>query len=331
MKKSISIQQLHTFGLAVEAAEYCLIESEEQLREQLPLKVPFFILGGGTNILFTQHFEGLILHNKIKGIELVQEDEKKVWLKIGGGEVWHDLVLWCIDQGYGGIENLSLIPGSVGAAPIQNIGAYGVELKDVFHSLEAIELATGKQVVFSLEDCCFGYRDSIFKQEMKGKYMITRVVLELSKQPTLNVSYGAIQTVLASSNEALSIKTVSNAIVQIRTSKLPDPNKIGNAGSFFKNPIVAADFCQQLKEQYPKMPVYEVDHQHKKIAAAWLIDQMGWKGYRRGDAGVHTEQALVLVNYGHATGREIWQLAKEIQASVKDKFGIELEMEVNIL
>lgn len=331
MKKSISIQQLHTFGLAVEAAEYCLIESEEQLREQLPLKVPFFILGGGSNILFTQHFEGLILHNKIKGIELVQEDEKKVWLKIGGGEVWHDLVLWCIDQGYGGIENLSLIPGSVGAAPIQNIGAYGVELKDVFHSLEAIELATGKQVVFSLEDCCFGYRDSIFKQEMKGKYMITRVVLELSKQPTLNVSYGAIQTVLASSNEALSIKTVSNAIVQIRTSKLPDPNKIGNAGSFFKNPIVAADFCQQLKEQYPKMPVYEVDHQHKKIAAAWLIDQMGWKGYRRGDAGVHTEQALVLVNYGHATGREIWQLAKEIQASVKDKFGIELEMEVNIL
>lgn len=331
MKKSISIQQLHTFGLAVEAAEYCLIESEEQLREQLPLKVPFFILGGGSNILFTQHFEGLILHNKIKGIELVQEDEKKVWLKIGGGEVWHDLVLWCIDQGYGGIENLSLIPGSVGAAPIQNIGAYGVELKDVFHSLEAIELATGKQVVFSLEDCCFGYRDSIFKQEMKGKYMITRVVLQLSKQPTLNVSYGAIQTVLASSNEAPSIKTVSNAIVQIRTSKLPDPNKIGNAGSFFKNPIVAADFCQQLKEQYPKMPVYEVDHQHKKIAAAWLIDQMGWKGYRRGDAGVHTEQALVLVNYGHATGREIWQLAKEIQASVRNKFGIELEMEVNIL
>lgn len=331
MKKSISIQQLHTFGLAVEAAEYCLIESEEQLREQLPLKVPFFILGGGSNILFTQHFEGLILHNKIKGIELVQEDEKKVWLKIGGGEVWHDLVLWCIDQGYGGIENLSLIPGSVGAAPIQNIGAYGVELKDVFHSLEAIELATGKQVVFSLEDCCFGYRDSIFKQEMKGKYMITRVVLELSKQPTLNVSYGAIQTVLASSNEAPSIKTVSNAIVQIRTSKLPDPNKIGNAGSFFKNPIVAADFCQQLKEQYPQMPVYEVDHQHKKIAAAWLIDQMGWKGYRRGDAGVHTEQALVLVNYGHATGREIWQLAKEIQASVRNKFGIELEMEVNIL
>lgn len=331
MEENISLKELHTFGLNVTAAQYTLVEKEEEVQDLLPLPPKHLILGGGSNMLFTKDFEGLVVHNKIRGIERVEEDEKTVLIRVGGGEVWHQLVLWCIDQGYAGIENLSLIPGSVGAAPIQNIGAYGVELKDVFERLEAINLSTGAVEILDSEDCTFGYRDSIFKREAKGKYFITRVFLRLSKQAEFNISYGAIQQVLETSKTPLSIRSISNAVIQIRTQKLPDPKKIGNSGSFFKNPIVANVAIKALQKKYPSMPVYSVDNNQSKLAAGWLIDQLGWKGYRKGDAGVHQQQALVLVNYENAEGSDIWALAQEIQASVCEKFGILLEPEVNIL
>jgi len=331
MKENISLKELHTFGLAVNAAQYTLVETEEQLQELLPLPAEHLILGGGSNMLFTKDFEGLVVHNKIRGIELVEEDDQTVLIRVGGGEVWHQLVLWCIKKGYAGLENLSLIPGSVGAAPIQNIGAYGVELKDVFDRLEAINLSTGDLETLYFQDCAFGYRDSLFKRKAKGKYFITRVLLRLSKQADFNVSYGAIQQVLEDSKTPLSIRSISNAVIQIRTQKLPDPKKIGNSGSFFKNPIVANSKVKEAQKKYPSIPVYPMDDHHSKLAAGWLIDQLGWKGYRKGDAGVHKQQALVLVNYGNAKGSEIWELAQEIQASVYEKFGILLEPEVNIL
>jgi len=331
MEENISLQELHTFGLAVYAAQYTLVETEEQLQELLPLPAAHLILGGGSNLLFTNDFEGLVVHNKIRGIELVEEADKTVLIRVGGGEIWHLLVTWCIEQGYAGLENLSLIPGSVGAAPIQNIGAYGVELKDVFERLEAINLSTGKVEILDFDDCAFGYRDSIFKRKAKGKYFITRVFLRLSKEATFNVSYGAIQQVLEQSQTPLSIRSISNAVIQIRTEKLPDPKKIGNSGSFFKNPVVENSKVRLLQKKYPSMPVYPVDDHRSKLAAGWLIDQLGWKGYRKGDAGVHPQQALVLVNYGKAKGSEIWKLAQEIQISVQEEFGILLEPEVNVL
>jgi UDP-N-acetylmuramate dehydrogenase len=331
MKENISLKELHTFGLAVNAAQYTLVETEQQVQELLPLPAAHLILGGGSNMLFTKDFEGLVVHNKIRGIELVEENDETVLIRVGGGEVWHLLVVWCIEQGYAGLENLSLIPGSVGAAPIQNIGAYGVELKDVFERLEAINLSTGKIETLHFQDCAFGYRDSIFKGKAKGRYFITRVFLRLSKQAKFNISYGAIQQVLETSQTPLSIRSISNAVIQIRTQKLPDPKEIGNSGSFFKNPIVANADIEALKKEYPSMPVYPIDDNHSKLAAGWLIDQLGWKGYRKGDAGVHEQQALVLVNYDNAKGSEIWELAQEIQLSVREKFGVLLEPEVNIL
>lgn len=331
MKENISLKELHTFGLTVNAAQYTLVETEQQIQELLPLPAAHLILGGGSNMLFTKDFEGLVVHNKIRGIELVEENDETVLIRVGGGEVWHLLVVWCIEQGYAGLENLSLIPGSVGAAPIQNIGAYGVELKDVFERLEAINLSTGKIETLHFQDCAFGYRDSIFKRKAKGRYFITRVFLRLSKQAKFNISYGAIQQVLETSQTPLSIRSISNAVIQIRTQKLPDPKEIGNSGSFFKNPIVANADIEALKKEYPSMPVYPIDDNHSKLAAGWLIDQLGWKGYRKGDAGVHEQQALVLVNYDNAKGSEIWELAQEIQLSVREKFGVLLEPEVNIL
>lgn len=331
MEENISLKELHTFGLNVQTAQYTLVETEAQVQKLLPLPAAHLILGGGSNMLFTKDFEGLVVHNKIRGIELVEEDEKTVLIRVGGGEVWHLLVVWCIEKGYAGLENLSLIPGSVGAAPIQNIGAYGVELKDVFDRLEAINLSTGKVETLNFEACAFGYRDSVFKRKAKGKYLITRVFLRLSKEAKFNISYGAIQQVLEASQTPLSIRSISNAVIQIRTQKLPDPKKIGNSGSFFKNPIVENTFVALLQKKYPSMPVYPIGNDKSKLAAGWLIDQLGWKGYRKGDAGVHEQQALVLVNYGNAKGSEIWALAQEIQASVQEKFGILLEPEVNIL
>lgn len=330
-KKQQNLQTLHTFGMPIQAQDYVVIQGVEALLEQLPLLGKFLILGGGSNMLFTQDFEGLVLHNQIKGIEVVEETDDVVYVRVGGGEIWHDLVLWCLEQGYRGIENLSLIPGSVGAAPIQNIGAYGVELKDIFHCLEGIELATGALRRFDKAEGAFGYRDSIFKRQYKGQYFITTVTLRLPKNTPLNFSYGAIQTQLEKNKAIPSPQSISAAIIQIRQQKLPDPKQIGNAGSFFKNPIVEKEKGTALQALHPNMPLYPAGANQVKLAAGWLIDQLGWKGYRKGDAGVHAQQALVLVNYGQATGAELWALAQAIQASVQERFGVLLEPEVNII
>lgn len=331
LTSNLSLQPLHTFGMAVNADRYCAIETAADLRALLPLSRPYLMLGGGSNMLFLTDFSGLVLHNQIKDIEVVDETAEHVYLRVGGGEVWHELVLWTLEKGYGGIENLSLIPGSVGAAPIQNIGAYGVELKDVFHQLEAIQLSTGDLEVFDAQRCAFGYRDSVFKRHYKGQYFITHVTLVLDKSPTLHTEYGAIQAELARSSAAPSIRSVSDAVIRIRQQKLPDPAVVGNAGSFFKNPMVPVAQVEALQARYPSLPSYPVDITHRKLAAGWLIDQLGWKGHRVGDAGVHPHQALVLVNYGAATGAQVWALAEQIQASVEAEFGIWLEPEVNVI
>lgn len=329
-----SLKAYNTFGVDAQATALLPIESSEYLQEILKKQSAegFFILGGGSNVLFRQDLSRTVLLNRIKGKSVVEEDENEVTIAAGGGENWHELVLWTLENNWGGLENLSLIPGTVGAAPIQNIGAYGVELKDVFAGLEAIELATGEEQVFSAEDCAFGYRDSYFKRAGKGKYFITQVYLTLKKQPKVNVSYGAIQDVLrAEGIENPGIQDVSRAVIQIRSSKLPDPAKIGNGGSFFKNPELDADVFGQLQASYPHIPHYAAPADKVKVPAGWLIEQCGWKGQRRGSAGCYEKQALVLVNLGGATGTEIWALAEEIMDSVKTKFGIELEVEVNIL
>jgi UDP-N-acetylmuramate dehydrogenase len=289
------------------------------------------ILGGGSNVLFTKDQDALVIKNNLKGKELVHEDQHHYFVKIAAGEVWHEAVMWCIQNNYAGLENLSLIPGRVGASPMQNIGAYGVEIKDVFESLEAIDMKDGSLRVFHLNDCEFGYRESVFKRKLKNCFFITSVTFKLSKQPNFNTSYGAIEKELQAMGVSdLSIKAVSDAVIRIRSSKLPDPNKLGNAGSFFKNPEIPASLVLQLKQQFPDIVVYELSNGNYKAAAGWLIEHCGWKGKRIEDAGVHVNQALVLVNYGNATGNEIFDLSESIIQSVKQKFNIELEREVNI-
>jgi UDP-N-acetylmuramate dehydrogenase len=294
-------------------------------------RTPLHILGGGSNLLLTQNLLGLTIKNEIDGIEIMLENEHEVLVKVGGGVVWHQFVLWAVANGLGGIENLSLIPGTVGASPIQNIGAYGVELKDVFHSLDAYDLGTGEPCTFHQEECQFGYRDSVFKRELKGKFFIVNVNFRLQKHPKTNTAYGDIQRILQEWEIAKpTISDVSNAVIHIRQSKLPDPAVIGNAGSFFKNPeLEPADF-QRFKEKFPEAPNYPQADGRVKLPAGWLIEQAGWKGERIGDAGCHAKQALVLVNYGEAKGEEILALAEKIQASVLEKFGIALTPEVNI-
>ena len=290
------------------------------------------VLGGGSNVLFTRNWLGLVAHMCIHGVEVVSESEDLVQVSVGAGENWHQLVQWAVENGYGGIENLSLIPGTVGAAPMQNIGAYGVELKDVFHSLEAMDLKTGKVVRFFKEDCSFGYRYSIFKGEQKGKFVITRVNLTLSKQPEVNTTYGAILQTLQEMNVSQpSIRDVSEAVIQIRQSKLPDPLEIGNAGSFFKNPVIEKAHYEALEALHPQIPHYTVSDNEEKIPAGWLIEKCGWKGYREGEIGVHDKQALVLVNHGMARGMDIRKLAMAIMRSVKKEFQIDLEPEVNMV
>ncbi|MEM9920662.1 MAG: UDP-N-acetylmuramate dehydrogenase [Bacteroidota bacterium] len=330
-----SLQSYNTFGLPARAAHFAEVHSEKALVELLQEDIrPLFILGGGSNILLTKDLPGLVIRNAIAGKAITRTFRHCVYVSFGGGENWHQAVLWSIEQGLGGIENLSLIPGTVGAAPIQNIGAYGVELKDVFVRLEAIDLSSGKKRIFRKKDCHFGYRDSIFKRAAKGRYCITRVVLRLQKASShrLNTRYGAIRQTLAEMGiEQASIADLSQAVIHIRSSKLPDPAKLGNAGSFFKNPEIAkADFVA-LQEQYPQVPHYPMDSGLIKVPAGWLIEQAGWKGKRIGAAGSHAKQALVLVNYGGATGSDIWQLALDIIASVKAQFGIELSAEVNVI
>jgi UDP-N-acetylmuramate dehydrogenase len=332
-----SLQAYNTFGLDISCKSLLSFKSENELTDLYKntetLNKNFLVLGGGSNVLFTQNFEGTVLKNEILGINILEDEKAHVVVEIGGGEVWHEFVLWSIENNLGGIENMSLIPGSVGAAPMQNIGAYGTEIKDVFHSLDAFEISTGKIKTFNGLDCNFGYRESVFKRELKGQFIITKVRFRLTKAEfhVLNTSYGMINSELEKrSIKEPTIKDISDAVIAIRQSKLPDPKEIGNSGSFFKNPILPNEQLNSLKKLHQDIPIYPVDENHSKTAAGWLIDQAGWKGYRKGDYGVHKNQALVLVNYGNAKGSEIFELSKMIIKSIKDKFGIELEREVNI-
>ena len=331
--ENISLKKLNTFGIDVSAKYFAGFNSVEQLHEFLELnEQQTLILGGGSNILFTKNFDGLVLKNDIPGIKTIKEDEYYVYVKVGAGENWHQFVLHCIKNNWAGVENLSLIPGNVGASPMQNIGAYGVEIKDVFYSLEAFHLKEKKVVEFSVNDCEFGYRESGFKRKLKGEFVITSVVYRLNKIPVFNTSYGAIGQELEKMGvQQFSIKAISDAVINIRLSKLPDPQKIGNAGSFFKNPYISAADFQQLKERFPKIVGYVQENGDFKLAAGWLIEYCGWKGFRRGDAGCHAWQSLVLVNYGNAKGNEIYDLSEEILQSVKERFGVTLEREVNIV
>ncbi len=290
------------------------------------------ILGGGSNILFTKNFDGIVIKNSIQGINVVNEDEDYVYIKAGAGVNWHQFVMYCVNKNFGGVENLSLIPGNTGASPMQNIGAYGVEIKDVFYELESLHLEDNSLHIFKNPDCEFGYRESIFKKKYKGQFVILSVTFRLQKKPVYNVSYGAIEEELKKMNvESLSIKAISDAVINIRKSKLPDPEVIGNAGSFFKNPEINSGELQELTRIELKVPSFKINDNTFKIPAGWLIEQCGWKGYRRGDAGCYDKQALVLVNYENATGKEIFQLSNQIKQSVSEKFGIELEREVNII
>lgn len=334
IRENISLLHYNTFGMDVTARYYSALEHTDELehiREMSPGQDNIFLLGGGSNVLFTKDVDAWVIHNKIKGIEKVKEDEDYIWIKANAGEVWHQFVLYCVANNYGGLENLSLIPGTAGAAPIQNIGAYGVEVKDVIAEVHYYDLENGSFVILNNRDCKFGYRDSVFKHSLKGKAIITAVMFKLAKKPVPNISYGAIKEELEHLHiTALTIKAVSDAVINIRSSKLPDPKYIGNAGSFFKNPEVNTEQYNALKNAYPAMPAYHVDDQRMKIPAAWLIEQCGWKGFRRDSYGVHERQALVLVNYGQANGNDICQLSQEIIESVSEQFGIELMREVQI-
>lgn len=334
LDKNVDLKPYNTFGISVNAKYFAVFQDVSSLAELLRnhKNKNITILGGGSNVLFTKEFDGLILRNEIKGNKIVKEDDDFVYVQAGAGENWHEFVLYCIDNNWGGIENLSLIPGSVGASPMQNIGAYGVEIKDVFHELEAFNIETEKLETFSHSQCEFGYRESVFKRALKGKYIITSVTYRLSKNHEINTSYGAINSELEAKGIVKpTIKDISNAVIAIRRSKLPDPKKIGNAGSFFKNPVVEKRVVTKIQEKYPEVPFYPVDDDHVKLPAGWLIDTAGWKGKRIKNYGVHSKQALVLVNYDDATGKEIYALSQEILDNIEDKFGVLLEREVNII
>lgn len=327
---NISLKPFNTFGIDVKARQLATFSSLNDL-ESININPGTIVLGGGSNILFTKDVDGLVLKNEITGIQELHEDEEYVYVKAGAGENWHRFVLYCIDRNWAGIENLSLIPGSVGASPMQNIGAYGVELENVFWNLEAWHVQEKKLVNFTRSDCEFGYRESVFKRKYKNQFIITSVTYRLHKTPIFHTSYGAIEQELERMGvEALSIKAISEAVINIRSSKLPDPKTIGNAGSFFKNPSVTDRKFLELKQRFEEIVGYRNPDGSMKIAAGWLIEQCGWKGFRRGDAGCHAKQALVLVNYGNARGIDICQLSDKIIQSVKDKFAVELEKEVNI-
>lgn len=336
--ENYSLKSYNTFRIGAQARYFTSFTTVDQLQEALdqagglPTARPPLVLGGGSNVLLTGDIDGVVLHNGIKGITLADQDDEFFYVRAGGGEVWHQLVLHCIEKGYAGVENMSLIPGCVGASPIQNIGAYGVELKDVFYELEAWHIADKELHRFSLADCGFGYRESVFKRKYKGQYIITGVTLRLRREPVFHTSYGAIEHELQRMGvQELSIRAISDAVIHIRQSKLPDPEVTGNAGSFFKNPSIPYDVYEQLKVQHPSMPAYTNADGSMKLAAGWLIEQCGWKGFRRGDAGCHIHQALVLVNYGNATGKEIYDLSQEIIESVLLQYGVLLEREVNII
>jgi UDP-N-acetylmuramate dehydrogenase len=338
--ENISLKKYNTFGIDVSAAYFATFTNIDELSELLQfakpailnVKTQTLILGGGSNILFTKNFDGLVLKNELSGIEKIKEDDEHVYIKAGAGINWHTLVMHCIDNNWAGIENLSLIPGNVGASPMQNIGAYGVEIKDIFHSLEAYHITEKKIVSFDLKACEFGYRESVFKRKYKEQFIIISVTYKLNKTPQYNTSYGAIEQELDKMGvKELSIKAISQAVINIRSSKLPNPAEIGNAGSFFKNPEIEKSVFEKLKSRFPEIVGYWLENGNVKVAAGWLIEQCGWKGYRKGDAGCHSKQALVLVNYGNAKGSDIYSLSSSIMETVKEKFEIELEREVNII
>ncbi len=336
IQSNVSLKSYNTFGIDVTTRYLVEVDNDQDIQTLLQLpdiqSLPKLILGGGSNLLLTQDFNGLVIKINIKGIETIKENQDYVWLRAGAGESWHEFVMYCVERGLGGIENLSLIPGTVGAAPMQNIGAYGVEIKDTFDRLEAVDIATGVKRIFTNTDCRFGYRDSVFKNEVKGQYIISNVLFRLDKNPVFHTSYGDIQKTLEQMGvKELTIKAISEAVIKIRRSKLPDPAEIGNAGSFFKNPEIPTSQYEALRNEYPELPGYIINEEIVKVPAGWLIEQCGWKGKRFGNIGVHARQALVLVNYGGGKGIEIKQLAERIQTSVEERFGIHLHTEVNFV
>jgi len=334
VQENISLKPYNSFHIDAAARYLAVVKTAEDLQNAVAIhpQLPKMILGGGSNILLTKDVDRVVIKNEIRGIEKIKEDDEYVYIKTGAGETWHGFVMHCIENGWAGVENLSLIPGCVGASPIQNIGAYGVEIKDVLHEVKAFHIKEKANYTFSLKDCAFGYRESVFKRKYQGQFVITGVTYRLRKQPVFNIKYGAIEQELEKMGvKELSIRAVSQAVINIRSSKLPDPNLIGNAGSFFKNPSVEKEQFLKLKEEYPAIVGFDNPDGTVKLAAGWLIEQCGWKGYRKGDAGVHAHQALVLVNYGNASGEEIYSLSENILESVKDKFGVALEREVNII
>ncbi|NVK10149.1 MAG: UDP-N-acetylmuramate dehydrogenase [Tenacibaculum sp.] len=333
IQENISLKEYNTFGIDVNAKRFVSITSVYQLQQLIKEEKDIFLISGGSNMLLTKDIETLVVHINFKGISIDQQNHNDVYITVNAGENWHEFVLWCVSLNYGGLENLSLIPGNVGTCPIQNIGAYGVEVKDTITKVEAIEIKTGKLVSFSAEECQFGYRNSIFKNKAKGKYILTSVSFKLTKNNhKLNTSYGAIESELSSKGITNpTIKDISDAVITIRQSKLPDPKEIGNSGSFFKNPVISKELFEKLQKNYPNIPSYVISDTEIKVPAGWLIEQSGFKGKRFGNYGVHEKQALVLVNYGDASGKEIYELAQKIQHTIKDTFDINLEIEVNII
>lgn len=334
IQTNFDLKPYNTFGISVKADRFGTFSSIQELESVLTLRKnePLLILGGGSNLLLTKDFHGLVLKNEISGIQVISESDDYAIVESGAGETWHEFVMKCIDLNLSGLENLSLIPGSVGASPMQNIGAYGVEIKDCFESLTAYHIESGEIHTFDKQACAFGYRESVFKHQFKGQYVICRVAFRLKKNAQVNTSYGAISSELEKQGiQQPSIRDVSNAVIAIRQSKLPDPKVIGNAGSFFKNPIVKNAVYDAIKLNYPEAPFYPVDEQQGKLAAGWLIEKAGWKGKIIDNYGVHTLQALVLVNYGGSTGSQIYDLSSQIILDIESKFGVTLEREVNIL
>lgn len=336
IENNISLKPYNTFHIEAIAKHFAkagnVAEIKELLEDSEKKNEKILVLGGGSNILFRGNFEGLVIKNELKGIELVKADSDHIYIKAQAGENWHQFVMHCINNDYAGAENLSLIPGNVGASPMQNIGAYGVEVKEIFHQLEAYHIKEKKLITFSQTDCEFGYRESVFKKKYRDEFVILNVTYKLNKTPTFNISYKALEEELERRNiSQLSIKAISDAVIHIRQSKLPDPEEIGNAGSFFKNPEISRQHYELLKSKHPEVPSYKLTDDLYKVPAAWLIEQCGWKGYRKGDAGCHIKQPLVLVNYDKASGKEIYDLSSDILESVKEMFGIELSREVNVI
>ena len=335
IEENFSLKNHNTFGIDAKAKYFAEFDSLFALKEIISSEIfqknKSFILGGGSNILLTKDFEGLILHNKIEGICILEDNENNITVEVGGGVDWHDFVMWSVSQELSGVENLALIPGTVGASPIQNIGAYGMEVKETIHKVTALEIATQEIKTFSNEDCNFEYRNSIFKEELKNKFIITKVEFELSKTPLNKTTYGAIEEELKTLNLEANPKNIADAVINIRNRKLPNPSEIGNSGSFFKNPIISTERFEELQKEFPNIVGYKMADTETKVAAGWLIDNAGLKGYRKGDAGVHKNQALVLVNYNNASGQDIINLSELVQEVILEKYGISIEAEVNFI